>query len=262
MVNQKYIRRRQARRIIAAVAGGCAAVALVIGAIALFGQRASPLTVSLNNSGAKLSLSTTASNNENKVYLVADEVPGYDLYSASQFDYYTKELDDENTYTELAEKESATLFFKYTFYVTNNGNSQADYDLALTLSNPTKDASNRFDIDSILRVRFYENRNLDEHNYVTYAKKSADPHIDENGQQSWKEQIAGDGSGYAEEFVSSKVILNSAVRNLAPNEKVRYTFVFWLEGDDPECEGEAPVNSALVLGVNVSAHEAENPTTE
>ena len=54
MVNLKYIRRRQARRIIAAVAGGCAAVALVIGAIALFGQRSSPLTVSLNNSGAKL----------------------------------------------------------------------------------------------------------------------------------------------------------------------------------------------------------------
>lgn len=262
MVNQKFIRRRKARRIIAAVAGGCAAVALVIGAIALFGQRASPLTVSLNNSGAKLSLSTTASSNENKVYLVADQVPGYDLYSAAQFDFYTKELDDENTYTELAEKESATLFFKYTFYVSNNGNSQADYDLALTLSNPTKDASNRFDIDSILRVRFYENRNLNEHNYVTYAKKSADPHIDENGNQSWKEQIAGDGSGYAEEFVSSKVILNSAVRNLAPGEKVRYTFVFWLEGDDPECEGEAPVNSALVLGVNVSAHEAENPTTE
>lgn len=262
MVNLTYIKKRRARRIIAAVAGGCAAVALVIGAIALLGQRASPLTVSLNNSGSKLSLSTTENGSDSKVYLVADKVPGYDVYTETLFQYYTKEIDDENTYTELAEKESATLFFKYTFFVTNNGNKQADYDLSLTISNPTKNASNRFDLDSILRVRFYENRNLDEHNYVTYAKKSANPHIDENGQQSWKEQISDNNPAYAEEFVSPKVILNSAVRNLAPNEKIRYTFVFWLEGSDPECIGEPPVNSALVLGVNVSAHEAENPTTE
>lgn len=262
MVNLSYIRKRRARRIIAAVAGGCSALALIIGAIALLGQRASPLTVSLNNSGAKLTLATSETSEDGRVYLVADKVPGYDLYTESQFDYYHKELDDENTYSELAEKESATLFFKYTFYITNTGGSEADYDLSLTLSNPTKDASNRYDIDSILRVRFYENQNLDEHKYVTYAKKSADPHIDENGNQSWKEQIAGDGSGYAEEFVSSKVILNSAVRNLAPGAKVRNTFVFWLEGEDPECNGEAPVNSALILGVNVSAHEAENPSIE
>ena len=262
MVNLSYIRKRQARRIIAAVAGGCAAVALIIGAIALFGQRASPLTVSLNNSGAKLALATTEDSTDSKVYLVADQVPGYDIYSEKELEYFTKELDDEHTYSELAEKESATLFFKYTFYVTNNGGAEADYDLSLTLSNPTKDASNRYDIDSILRVRFYENQDLSQHNYVTYAKKSADPHIDENGNQSWKEQIAGDGSGYAEEFVSSKVILNSSVKNLAAGSKVRYTFVFWLEGEDPECTGEPPVNSALVLGVTVSAHEAENPSIE
>lgn len=264
MVNLTYIKKRTARRIILAVAGGCAAVALVIGAIALLGQRASPLTVTLTNSGAKLTLSQTSKpeGSDNRVYLVADKVPSYCEYTEDQFNYYSKELDDENTYSEFAEKESATLFFKYTFFVNNNGSAEADYDLTLTIDNPTKNASNRYDLDSILRVRFYENKNLDEHNYVTYAKKSADPHIDENGEQSWKEQIAGDGTGYAEEFVSNKVILKSAIRNLAPGEKVRNTFVFWLEGEDPQCQGEAPVNSALVLGVSVDAHEAENPTNK
>lgn len=260
MVNLQYIRKRRVRRIIAAVGLSCAATAIVIGAIALLGQRASPLTVTLVNSGASLTLSTEREGGDNRVYLVADQVPGYVEYTEDQFQYLTKELDDEHTYSEFAEKESGTLFFKYTFFVTNNGSSEADYDLTLNISNPTKSATNRFELDSVLRVRFYENKNLDEHHYTTYAKRSADPHIDENGQQSWKEQIAGDGSGYAEEFLSTKVVLKSQVRNLLPGEQIRNTFVFWLEGLDPECQGEPPVNSALILGVEVSAHEAENPS--
>ena len=262
MVNLQYIRRRRIRRIIAAVGISCAATAIVIGAIALLGQRASPLTVTLVNSGASLSLSTEQEGGEGRVYLVADKVPGYVEYTEGQFEFLTKELDDEHTYSEFAEKESGTLFFKYTFFVSNKGSGEADYDLTLNISNPTKNASNRFELDSILRVRFYENKNLEEHNYTTYAKRSADPHIDENGEQSWKEQIAGDGSGYAEEFLSTKVVLKSQVRNLQPGEQVRNTFVFWLEGLDPECQGEPPVNSALILGVEVSAHEAENPSNK
>ena len=259
MVDLHYIHKRRARRIIGAIAAACTATALIFMAIALLGQRAAPLTITLTNSGAQLALSTSLEDKSNAVYLVADTVPSYDEYAEEQLNMEDENLaiDDENTFSRLTLNEQSTLFFKYTFYVTNNGNSNADYDLALSMSQPSHDASNRFDLDSVLRVRFYENRNLDEHKYTTYAKKSKNYHIDENGEKSWKEKISDvEDSGYAEEFVNSSLILKSTVTNLQPKEKVRYTFVFWIEGSDPQCEGEAPVNSALILGVEIGAHES------
>lgn len=260
MVELKYIRRRKTRRIIAIAGGACASVAIVIGAIALFGQRSSPLTVSLTNSGASLSLSTNQAGSDKTVYLVADNVPKYTQASLYDIDAYDigNPLDNENTTSKVAEKNSETQIFKYTFYITNDGKKDADYDLVLNMSNPTKDVSRKYDLEDILRVRFYENRNLDEHNYVTYAKSATTFHYDEQGEQSWKEHIGDENSGYAEQFVSNRIILKSEFKNLQPGEKVRYTFVFWLAGEDQEGEGPAPVSSALVLGVDISAHEAEN----
>ena len=264
MVNLAYIRRRKARRIIVAVALGCAATALVIGAIALLGQRASPFTVKLSNAGASLALFTKEDDpvSSSSVYLIADQVPEYTPFSEELLNE-RPDLDSERTYSEFNldedNKETATRYFKFTFYVGNVGSSSADYDLRLTMSNPTNQATNRYDIDSILRVRFYENRNLEEHFYTTYAKASSSKHVDEEGKESWKELISVPGSGYAEEFLSTKLILKSHVSNLSKGEKIRYTFVCWLEGDDPECVGkEAPVDSSLTLGVDISAHEAEN----
>ena len=259
MVDLHYIHKRKARRIIAAIASACVALILILMAIALLGQRAAPLTVTLTNSGASLALSTSLHEESNAVYLVADAVPSYNEYDEQQLilENETLEVDDENTYSRLTLNEQSTLFFKYTFYVTNKGTSSADYDLGLTMAQHSLQASNRFGLDSVLRVRFYENRNLDEHNYVTYAKKSKNYHYDENGEISWKERVSNlEESGYAEEFVNSNLILQSTVTNLKPQEIVRYTLVFWLEGSDPECSGEAPVNSALILGVEIGAHES------
>ena len=259
MVDLHYIRKRKARRIIAAVAGSCLAVALVLMAIALLGQRSAPLTVTLTNSGAQLALSTTEDEDSNAVYLVADAVPSYVEYDEQQLilDSEDLEVDDEHTYSRLTLNEQSTLFFKYTFYVTNKGTSSTDYDLGLTMSQHSHQASNRFGLDSVLRVRFYENRDLSKHYYTTYAKKSKNYHLDENGDVSWKERVSDrEESGYAEEFINSNLILTSTVTALKPQEKVRYTLVFWLEGSDPECTGEAPVDNALILGVEIGAHES------
>ena len=259
MVDLHYIHKRKARRIIAAIAGGCAAFIIIFMAIALLGQRAAPLTVTLTNSGASLALSTSLNEESNAVYLVADAVPSYVEYDEQQLilDNEELEVDDEHTYSRLTLNEESTLFFKYTFYVTNKGNSSTDYDLGLTMSQHSHQASNRFGLDAVLRVRFYENRKLDEHHYTTYAKKSKDYHLDENGEVSWKERVSDrEESGYAEEFVNSNLILTSTVLKLQPKEVVRYTLVFWLEGSDPECSGEAPVDNALILGVEIGAHES------
>ena len=269
MVNLAYIRKRRARRIIAAVALSCAATAITIGAIAMLGQKASPFTVKLSNAGANLSLSTKGheETSEGRVYIMADDIPEYCVYSEKLIN--TKQnIDSEYTDSEFSydadNKEIATRYFKITFFVENRGTEPADYDLRLTMSNPTNKAANRFDIDSILRVRFYENKvyddeSLNEHNEpVTYAKRSSVPHEEADGTLSWKEHISDKNSGYAEEFLSSKLVLKSHISGLEVGQKVRNTFVMWLEGEDPECVGKETPDSALILGVDISAHEAED----
>ena len=269
MVNLAYIRKRRARRIIVAVALACSAAAITIGAIAMLGQKASPFTVKLSNAGANLSLSTKGreETTEGRVYIMADDIPEYCVYSEKLIN--TKDnLDSEYTDSEFSydanNKEIATRYFKITFFVENRGEQPADYDLRLTMSNPTYIAANRFDIDSILRVRFYENIVSDDESRnqnnepVTYAKRSSVPHEEADGTLSWKEHISDSESGYAEEFLSSKLILKSHVSGLGVGEKVRNTFVMWLEGEDPECVGDEAPDSALILGVDISAHEADS----
>lgn len=271
MVNLSYVHKRQARRIITAIALGSAALMLVIGAIALLGQKASPFTVKLANSGVSLSLAETEDESASggKIYLMADskydEVPSYCCFTE---DLLPKEdvLDDwrsESVFNYNGNKKTATRFFKYTFYVVNNGSAEADYDLELNLNSAFRSVSGRYDLDSVLRVRFFENRDLSKHYSVTYAKSSLESHIDpETNKESWKELIStykeGNPEEYAEEFLSSKLLLKSHISNLQKGEKVRNTFVFWLEGEDPECIGnEPPVESALVLGVDISAHASQ-----
>ena len=273
MVNLAYIRKRKARKIIAAVALGCAAIAIVIGAIAMLGQQASPFTVKLANAGVSLSLSTKDDEEpeDGKVYIMADQVPEYCCYTNRLLDRIEhSDLDSDGTYSSFNLDENnnrtATRYFKITFFVENNGTADADYDLQLSMSNPTVHATNTYDMDNIMRVRFYENRNLDEHNFKTYAKSSSSKHIDpETGEDSWKELISvyddtveNKADLYADEFLSSKMILKSHISRLKKGEKVRNTFVVWLEGEDPECIGnEPPTDSALVLGVDISAHASD-----
>ena len=47
-----------------------------------------------------------------------------------------------------------------------------------------------------------------------------------------------------------------------PSATTRYTFVMWIEGEDKQSTGEAPVDSSIALGVNISAHEAEETPLE
>ena len=274
MVNLAYIHKRKARKIIAAVALGCAAAALVIGAIAMLGQQASPFTVKLANAGVSLTLNTDEEGGEDggKVYIMADQVPEYCCYSDELLKREQHEtIDSDGSYSSFNLDETnhatATRYFKITFFVENNGEADADYDLQLSMSNPTVHATNTYDMDNIMRVRFYENRNLDEHLFKTYAKSSASQHADpETGEDSYKELIsvphgergAALPTDYAEEFLSSKMILKSHISRLKKGEKVRNTFVVWLEGEDPECIGnEPPTDSALVLGVDISAHASD-----
>lgn len=259
MVNLAYIRKRKARKIIAAIALGSAALALVIGAIALLGQKASPFSVKLANAGVSLSLSESEEDKTNggKVYLMpysTEDLPNYCCITEILLDS-DEELDNSRStpsFNYNGDDRTAIRYFKYTFFVSNNGSVNADYDLEVTLNSEINYSKTRYGIDEIMRIRFYENIDLSKHYFKTYAKSSRT----EKQENSAKEYIGVKGqSELAEEFLSSRLLLKSHISNLAPGQKVRNTFVIWLEGEDPECTGKAEtVENALILGVDISAH--------
>lgn len=256
MVDLKPIRKRQAKKIIAITSSICVAGVAVLVAVALLGQRSSPLTVTLSNSGASLALSQSIAEGSQKTsFLLAKNAPDYTEVDGRELDYFEGELDSEVQGSILTSDKASTRFFKYTFYVENTGSIASDYSLSLNLSYPNR--TSNFDLADILRVRFYENADLSAHTYKTYAKASSVYNPETGTYDLSKERITTPDSEFAEMFESNKTVLTSNVSGFAPGERTRYTFVLWLEGNDKDSEGvEAPVGSSIALGVSISAHEA------
>lgn len=262
----KYVRQRTAKRIIAAVGTVTACLATVIAIVSILAQRPGAFVVSLDNKGAKLSLCESVNSDTQMTYMNAGEVSPFVEYENGLIDdMFTPDILDAETFDYKANASTAhgsTKFFQCCFYVKNVGNINAGYNLSLNFTNVTRSVTDGYELDSVLRVRFYENKVVSDgeqtHNYKTYAKVSGrNWHIDEEGNKSFNEQISKEGSGWAEPFASQYVVLNSKITNLAPEEMYRYTFIVWIEGNDPECIGEAPLESKLNLGVSISSYEAK-----
>ncbi len=262
MVDLGIIRKKKARKMVAIGGSICAGCVAVFCAIALLGQRAAPLTVILNNSGASLTLAESVKEgSETSSFLLAKNAPSYTEYDGRSFDYYAGELDSELSETVLTSDLESTLFFKYTFYVENTGSKASDYSLSLNISYPNRTVSS-FDLAEILRVRFYENEDLSQHNFKTYAKAHSYYDASAGEYVEGPEHVTNSSSDFAEMFESNKTILTSNISNFQPSSKMRYTFVLWLEGNDPDSEGkDAPVGCSIALGVNISAHESTTATT-
>lgn len=265
-MDMKYVRQRKARRIIAAAGSACAGLATIIAVVAILAQRPGAFVVSVDNSSSKLTLAANLDDKHQVTYMNAGEVPTFVEYENSLLEelYSNEDLDNErfDYKANASTREGSIKFFATTFYVKNVGKMDAAYSLSLNFTSVTKSVKEGYELDSILRVRFYENKvskdGNETHNYRVFAKESGvHSHKDENGNTSYWEQISKEGSGYAEPFESQYTVLTSEVGGLAPEESYRYTFVFWLEGNDPECVGEAPLDSRLNLGVTISGHEAK-----
>lgn len=99
-------------------------------------------------------------------------------------------------------------YIAYTFYLEHRGTDVMDYEYEVTIGNVS------LGLDDAMRVRLYIG---DEG--VEYAKLSA-----ENTPEP-----------YSTPFHSTGVITRGLVEDFAPGDKVKYTIVIWLEGDDPEC---------------------------
>ena len=258
MVDLSFIKKRKAKKIIAISGGVCGAAVATLVAVALLGQQAAPLTVTLTNSGASLALFKSEYDNQHKSYLLASDPLPYAETTEPFIREHESELDIDDSVSLQTTDGKSIEYYQYTFYLTNTGDQAADYSLSLKISYPHKSS---FDLADVLRVRFYENDGNDKssHNYRTFAKHS--DQYDSTKKQYVPERIAGTGTDYAEPFESASTILTNEVKAFAPKAVTRYTFVAWIEGEDKQATGKKP-DSSIALGVDISAHEAEEKPQE
>ena len=100
-------------------------------------------------------------------------------------------------------------YIAYTFYLMNAGESKIDCEYELAITNVYKG------LDEAVRVRLYVDGE-----YTDYAKTSSD------------------GSGpepETTEFYSIGIVTKHLIEDMMPGDKVKFTIVIWLEGNDPDC---------------------------
>lgn len=274
MVELEYVKKRKRKKIVA-IASAVSSIVLVTFIIVSFlGNKVGSFTVSLKNSDVKLSIATHYDFRDKTTYLRVEEIAPLDCYcyqnfknSSGQMDY-TK-IDDENTsYLDWATKHPQTgeivaaPFFKYTFFIQNEGTSSAGFVMSLKVTSNTPDPTTHKYLDEILRIILIEDGS---DRGIVYAKKSNDhTHYDptvEPRVDTDYEYICGHADNYpinweglAEPFLSDTVYFDYKFLDLKPGDIHRYTLLYWLEGDDPECEGQKPLGSKIRLGVDINAY--------
>ena len=237
--------------------------------VAFLGRFVGTFTVALDTGDVRLSLANRSSFESPTSYIKLDSLPAFDLESFTDLPD-ASELDNEDTsYQSIGtvsdSKGNQTMkFFKYTFFIRNEGNIAADYDLKVNLTRNTPSADGRY-LDTILRILVYENYvDSDEHLYKVYAKASEilnptygyeDEEFTNKEYISYTEPKKGVFPGFAEVFESDSVIATLPTKNFRKGDAKRYTIVAWLEGEDQQAQGNPPEGGNLKLGVTINAYE-------
>ena len=231
----------------------------------------SPFTITLKNNKTHLALSNKLDFEDPTESLA---VPSKDLNSFYEFTFRdlpsAKVLDNEEFSYNIgsANQQDAYYYFKYTFYIRNTGNASACYELKINL---IEQISEWGYLSDTIRVMVFENdvtsiNDESSHEYSVFAKAAEQYNYDKDGQRTDREFIAyscvggheDDEHPLAETFYSDSIACQYGRYDMKPNDTIRYTVVFWLEGEDPQSSqtDEAPDNSSLKVKIDVDAYES------
>jgi hypothetical protein len=288
MPENKYEKRRKQKKVATAVASASTAGLVVLGIVSFLGRDIGSFTVKLENEGVKLALSRKYASDEKTSFLLVNTLPTFEQYTYGdlpsddvldneEYDYVMKgaanySVDDDTKLLSLN-------YFKYTFYVSNEGTKAAGYDLNFNIveNNQSTDGTNRSLLDT-LHVVVYQNAVTENgaktHDKVIYAKAPDEPRKDLEGNFVDKEYVSTPVDqvtklnpfyGFAEPFVTdplTKEVTGICSYNyyyLDVNKYVRYTLVCWLEGQDPSDKNGiyAPEGASLKLEVKVNGYESK-----
>jgi hypothetical protein len=106
-------------------------------------------------------------------------------------------------------------YMGYTFYVKNVGEEAVNVELSISIKEATKN------VDKVIRAWVFEGK--DDISGTVYQKADS---VDHDYPDSYSRTA---------EFVDDTKIMVSSIPKFLPNEVKKYTVIFWIEGEDPDC---------------------------
>ena len=287
MYDLQFVRKRRRRRIAALVSVISAIGVASLVTISFLGRTVGTFTVTLQNSSVRLALSEQEAFTNQTSYLRIGDLPS--TYYEFSYDWFTgfDQLDNESNsylYGSIKDAEGTVKglqFLKYTFYVKNVGNTPASYTLSVNLDDATQadDGSGRT-LDQTLRIMVFENDPTipDSHEFEVYAKDVVDTRyqvrdiennptnrefiwhvpapISEDGVLVLKETKDYPLAKSFLEIPGSPAKVKKQVKGFDKGDMMRYTLVYWLEGEDPQAtysDKNEPKGAKIKLSVTINA---------
>ena len=258
------VKRRRRRKIAAIFVIVGAIGTTVLGIIAFLGRQVGTFTINLKSDGVALSMDTHRDFRSPTTYLSAagfDKISG--PYSYGWFSTPDRNgnklidrIHDENTDYNLGQNanESGIRFFKYTFFIKNTGTLHAGFDMEVNINENLAPKNGAQPLDQYLRLTVFEDDNTPQ----TYAHSTLT--LDPGPEFDYREYITkgpegaeeGNYFGKANLFESDSRLV-TVYNTLAPQQIRMYTLLFWLEGEDPECEN-IPDEASLRIGATINAY--------
>lgn len=138
-------------------------------------------------------------NNTKKLYLESDG-----FMDNISIDWLPKDIDDNK-----GGSHNGDNYIAYTFYIENQGEETLNYWYEISIQDVIKN------VDEAIRIIVYRNGER-----IVYAKENADTKQPEPN---------------TKKFNSEKIAVLESRTDFKPNDVDKFTIVFFLEGDDPDC---------------------------
>lgn len=259
MYDQLLVKRNKKKKIARLVSGICSIGVIAMCIVAFLGRSVGTFTINLKNDGVSLTMSTHSSFETSTTNLHVtnlDKISGAHsyVYFEKSKNCSFKDINNENTPYDMGKEDhvnSGIRFFKYTFFIKNNGTINASYDMKINLTDNAKPSNAAYALDEYLRVMVFE----EGEEPTVYAKRSLTAY--DTNHDIYQENICGapgteNYRGLAE-FFPTETVLAERSNFLEVGEKRMYTLLFWLEGEDPECK-YYPDTASLKMGVTINGY--------
>ncbi len=279
----KYARRQKQKKIACIVTGVAATGVLILGIISFLGKVSGQFTIKMDPRVAPstLKLFDKATDGSASELLTATGLSNAHVTTADTVLEYVDTLKSDNnlygshnmtkTTSSSGEETSIDTALVFTFYAENiSANEDAIFDYKMTIDDYVSPTNSAVQPYTYLRVALYENIWKEDasgtHDFTVYALESVNTNAAGDKREclsTYRTNSSGQRSpvysydnnhGYCEPFEDAYTVFNRQAITLKPSEKMRFTAVCWLEGNDPDCYGNAPEGSSFTFSMAFSAH--------
>jgi len=286
------IRRKKLRFRTLAVFGMSTGVLMLLVIISLLGQNNGNFTIKIENAQFHLALGNSLTGSladpdvrDGKAVLMAegfkaaapmkaDSLPSVDILDGDVTDASIDVVNRRPANLDEQFGVDADYSYKYTFYLQNTSFTEVghiNYYINFTDIIQPSNYKNTCSLEDFIRVRVYDTvftGTTVSHNLVgTYARQSHRAFPDNGNELITKDAVNEENKGYCTSFINDfgdnpkdMVVMTNSV-DIQPRECRRYSVIIWLEGHDPDCDGENPEGAKLTLGMGFTTDELNSSWT-